>query len=86
VAYTTAAGLGVAAPPNGVGAGDDIGTPILPIPAGGNAASSITAIVRQYDRGSDDGHLVMVRSPDATRDVDRFVADVALAKTPKIGR
>jgi hypothetical protein len=85
-AYTAAAGLGVAAPPNGVGAGDDIGAPILPIPAGGNAASSITAIVRQYDRGSDDGHFVMLRSPDATRDVERFVADVALAKTPKVGR
>jgi hypothetical protein len=85
-AYTIAAGLGIAAAPSGVGAGDDIGSPILPVPAGGNAASGITAIVRQYDPGTDDGHYVMLRSADATRDVDRFVADVALATTPKVGR
>jgi hypothetical protein len=85
-AYTIAAGLGIAAAPSGVGAGDDIGSPILPVPAGGNAASGITAIVRQYDPGTEDGHYVMLRSADATRDVDRFVADVALATTPKVGR
>ena len=48
---------------------DDIGSPVLPVPAGGNAGASITAIVRQYDRGSTDGHLVMLLSADATDEV-----------------
>ncbi len=86
VAYTTAASLAVAAPPSSVSAADDIGSPVLPVPAGGNAGASITAIVRQYDRGSTDGHLVMLVSPDATTDIDRFVADVANAKVPMVGR
>jgi hypothetical protein len=86
VAYTAAASLAVAAPPPSVSAPDDIGSPILPVPAGGNAGASITAIVRQYDRGSTDGHLVMLLSADATRDVDRFVADVVRAKVPMVGR
>jgi hypothetical protein len=85
-AYTIAAALGVAAPPATVLNPDDIGQSILPVPAGGNAAGNITAIVRQYDRGNDDGHLVMLLSPEATRDVDRFVADVARAQTPMVGR
>ena len=86
VAYTASASLAVAAPPPSVNAPDDIGSPVLPVPAGGNAGASITAIVRQYDRGSTDGHLVMLLSADATTDIDRFVADVVRAKVPMVGR
>jgi hypothetical protein len=86
VAYTAAASLAVAAPPSSASAVDDIGSPVIAVPAGGNAGASITAIVRQYDRGSTDGHLVMLLSPDATLDIDRFVADVARAKVPMVGR
>ncbi len=86
IAFAASAGLGVAAPPSDLSVTDDIGSPLLPIPAGGNAGGSITAIVRQYDRGSTDGYLVMLLSPDATRDIDRFVADVARAKIPMVGR
>ena len=86
VAYTSSASLAVAAPPPNVSTPDDIGSPILPVPAGGNAGASITAIVRQYERGSTDGHLVMLVSPDATIDVDRFVADVVRGKVPTVGR
>jgi hypothetical protein len=86
VAYTASAGLGVAAPPPSVNTADDIGSPVLTVPAGGNAGGTITAIVRQYDRGSSDGHAVMLVSADATRDVELFVADVALAKIPMVGR
>ncbi|MEA2750778.1 MAG: hypothetical protein QOI41_4921, partial [Myxococcales bacterium] len=72
--------------PSSASAVDDIGSPVIAVPAGGNAGASITAIVRQYDRGSTDGHLVMLLSPDATLDIDRFVADVARAKVPMVGR
>ena len=85
VAYTSAARLGIAAHPVSVTSPDDLGQPILPVPVGANVAS-FTAIVRQYDRSNYDGHLVMLLSSDATRDVDRFVADIALAKTPMVGR
>ena len=85
--YTTAAGLGVAFPPSSVLAPDDIGGPLLPTPAGANFASGdITAIVRQYEHGSYDGHLVMLLAAEATLDGDRFVTDVALAKVPMVGR
>ncbi|MDB4933949.1 MAG: hypothetical protein JWP87_921, partial [Labilithrix sp.] len=85
-AYTLGAGLGVAAPPASLMNPDDIGQPLLPVPAGANAAGGITAIVRQYDRGNDDGHNVMLVSPDATPDVDRFVAQIARALSPMVGR
>ena len=84
-AFVSAARLGIAAPPVTVTSPDPLGPTILPIPAGGNIAG-YTAIVRQYDRGTYDGHLVMLLSDDAKRDVDRFLADVVLAKTPMIGR
>jgi hypothetical protein len=85
--YATAAGLGIASPPPSVGSPDDLGMPILPTPAGGNYSNNtITAIVRQYDRGSYDGHLVMVLAAEATLDTDRFVADVLLGKAPMVGR
>ena len=64
---------------------DDIGAPILPVPAGANAGG-ITAIVRQYAPQGYDGHLVFVRDAAATTDVERFVADVANGKTPMVGR
>jgi hypothetical protein len=86
LAYTFAAALGVAAPPVSVGSPDNIGEPTLAVPAGGNVATDITAIVRQYDRNNYDGHFVMLMSDEAKTDVDRFVADVLLAKIPMIGR
>jgi hypothetical protein len=85
-AYTLGAGLGVAAPPASLTNPDDIGQPLLPVPAGRNAATDITAIVRQYDRGNDDGHLVMLLSPDAMPDVDRFVTQIVRAQIPMVGR
>ena len=85
--YTIAASLGVASPPRSVGSPDDIGGPILPTPAGANfGGGNVTAIVRQYDRGSYDGHLVMLLSAEATLDEDRFIADVILGKVPMVGR
>lgn len=85
--YTVAAGFGIASPPSTVGSPDNIGAPILPVPAGGNyAGGDISAIVRQYDRGSYDGHLVMLLSSEATHDEDRFIADVVLGKVPLVGR
>lgn len=86
VVYTVAAGLGIAQPPPSVGSPDNLGAPILPVPAGGNIAIDFTGVVRQYDKGNTDGHLVMFMNADATRDIDRFVTDVALAKIPMVGR
>jgi hypothetical protein len=86
VVYTFAAGLGVANPPPSVTTGDNLGATPLPVPAGGNTAGGLTAIVRQYQPGSYDGHLVLLRSPEAARDVDLFVGDILLDKTPMIGR
>jgi hypothetical protein len=83
--YTVAAGLGIAAPPLTVTTKENIGAPILSVPAGGNFGA-VTAIVRQYAAGSFEGHFVIFRDPDAIKDLDRFVADVALGKTPKVGR
>ncbi len=85
-AYTFAAALGIAQPPQSVGSPDNIGEPVIPVPAGGNFATDITAIVRQYDKGSYDGHLVMFQNDDAARDIERFVADVATGKIPMVGR
>ena len=65
---------------------DNLGQPVLPVPAGGNAAGTFTAIVRQYSPSGYDGHYVVLRNNDATRDVDLFVADALNDKTPMVGR
>jgi hypothetical protein len=86
LAYAAAAGLGIAAPPASVTTADNLGAPILPAPAGGNLTGSITAVVRQYAPAGYDGHFVALRNGDATRDIDLFVADALLGKTPMVGR
>jgi hypothetical protein len=86
LAFSAAAGLGIAAPPASVMTADNLGGPILPAPAGSNLTGSITAIVRQYSPAGYDGHFVALRNADATRDIDLFVADALLGKTPMVGR
>lgn len=84
-AYALAGGLAVATPAVPVSGADVIRSSPTPIPAGGNlAGGSITAVLRQY--GGGDGHEVLFTSPEATADVDRFVADVARGTVPRIGR
>jgi hypothetical protein len=87
LAYTLPAGLGVANPPGSVGSPEDIGSPVLAVPAGGNVFNATTtAIVRQYAAPSYEGHTIVFRDADAIKDLDRFATDVALAKIPKVGR
>jgi hypothetical protein len=85
-AYSFAAGLGIAEPPSSVGSPDNLGDPVLDVPVGGNVPTDVTAIVRQYDRNNYDGHFVMLMSPEAKLDTDRFLADVFLGTIPMIGR
>lgn len=86
-AYALAAGLGVAAPPGSVTNADPIQPTTLPVPAGANVAGgTFTAIVRQYAAPGSDGHYSAFVDPNAVADVDRFVADVARAVVPMIGR
>ncbi|MBX3187383.1 MAG: hypothetical protein KF819_10230 [Labilithrix sp.] len=86
VAYTFAAGLGVANPPPSVTMSDNLGSPPMVVPAGGNTAGGLTAIVRQYQPSGYDGHFVLLRSVDAMRDVDLFVGDALRDQTPMVGR
>jgi hypothetical protein len=91
--YVVAAKLGVAQHPVSVAQPDDLdptnaaGQPdtLLPVPVTANLAG-ITAIVRQYAPTDYDGHFVVFRDATAKLDADRFLADVVLGVSPRIGR
>ena len=87
--FALAANLGVEAPPAGVTQVPISGATLLPSPAGANVTvgtGMFTAIVREYQPGTYDGHFVAYQNADASKDVDRFLYDVLSGKTPQVGR
>jgi hypothetical protein len=87
--FAIAAGLGVATPPSGTTHDATWNVTLLPVPASGNVTTggkTLTAIVREYQPSGFDGHFVAYKDAGASKDVDRFLADVVSGKVPKLGR
>jgi hypothetical protein len=88
ITFVLAAQLGLASPPASVTAPDDIGglTP-APVPAKANLAQGVTTgFVREYTPAGFDGHFVVFQDATAQKDAAHFLADLALGKTPAVGR
>ncbi len=62
--------------------------PMAPAQISGNLTvgmQMITAAVRQYAPNGYDGHFVVFKNADATKDMTRFLAQVAQGKVPQVG-
>lgn len=87
--FALAAGVGLLAPPPGV-TNEALGNlTAVPVPANPNltdGARPLSVFVRQYAPNSYDGHDVAFRDAVASRDVARFLLDVARGTAPSAGR